>query len=409
VTLDPDGISGSTNIAGMTASGTFTPTPPSTPLELYNPVMVGGTEEWEANFEPGSGTISDLYVVFGSPTTHGAQNVISVNGPDEGTSIITAPYGVPVRAVGWTNLLAGSFRKSESFTAQLNAMRVNPTLLRTNTWAQMSALPSDITAWLAADPLCQSTSPVISNFVQLYLPTNYKTTMTPYDTARVLHGAVMRSLIYLEPPPFPDATNCLQAGLADCGGYAALLTAALRDAGIPARRIAGFWVGDCWQNDSQWHVRTEYYLPDTGWLITDSCVGNEADPTGMFSWDFSFVPDANDYFAMDVGDQHILPYDNFNQLQLPNWLWYCCATYNSGASRSYLQPLASVSVANVAGGNLNILVTNAPSLGTVVLQSSTNLTDWKTVATNAATGDPLTYSFPTTSEPGKYFRAVQIP
>lgn len=288
-------------------------------------------------------------------------------------------------------------------------MRVNPALLRTNTWAQMSALPTNITAWLAPDPVCQSTSPIISNFVQLYLPANYKTTMTPYDTARVLHGAVARSLIYLEPPPYGDATNSLQAGLADCGGYASLLTAALRVAGIPARRIAGFWQGDCWQNDSQWHVRTEYYLPDTGWLITDSCEANQADPSGMYSWDFSFAPDANDYFAIDVGDQHILPYGNFTDLQVANWLWYGDATYNSGATLSYLQPLGSVCVSNIVGGSMNLSVTNAPSLGTVFLQSSTNLTDWKTIATNTATGDPLTYSYPMAGTPRKFFRELQIP
>jgi hypothetical protein len=143
--------------------------------------------------------------------------------------------------------------------------------------------------------------------------------------------------------------------------------------------------------------------------VTDSCVGNEADPTGMYSWDFSYVPDANDYFSMDVGDQHILPCDNFNQLQLPNWLWYCCATYNSGAELSYLQPLGSVCVSNVAGGTVNLSVTNAPSLGTVFLQSSTDLTDWKTVATNVATGNPLTYSYPATSKAGKFFRVFQVP
>jgi hypothetical protein len=220
----------------------------------------------------------------------------------------------------------------------------------------------------------------------------------------------MRSLIYLEPPPYGDATNSLQAGLADCGGYAALLTASLRNAGIPARRISGFWQGDCWQNDSQWHVRAEYYLPDTGWLITDACVGNECDPTGSFSWDFSFVPDANDYFAMDVGDQHILPYDNFPELQVPNFWWYGDADYISYDSLAYLQPLCAVSVSNVAGGFVNLILTNVPSEGTVFIQSSTNLKAWSAVATNSSpSGNPLAFSIPATNRPGAYFRARQIP
>jgi transglutaminase-like putative cysteine protease len=410
IVLDPDGVSGSTNRANMTASGTFTPTPPSTPLQLYDPVTVGGTEESTASFQPGSGTMADLWVVFGSPTSHGAQNIISVTAPANSTSIVTAPYGLPVLVVARTNAVAGTFQQSESFTAQLNSMRVNPTLLRTNTWAQLSALPTNITQWLAPDAVCQSTSPAISNFVQLYLPTNYQTTMTPYDTARALQKAVMRSLIYLEPPPYPDATNSLQAGLADCGGYAALLTAALRCAGIPARRISGFWQGDSWQNDAQWHIRAEYYLPNTGWLITDACVGNECDPTGTYSWDFSFVPDANDYFAIDVGDAHILPYDNFPSLQVPNFWYYCCATYLSYDSLAYLQPLSAVSVSNVAGGFFNLSLTNVPDEGTVFLQASTNLIAWSSIATNTnPAGNSLPYSFPATNQPGRFFRAVQIP
>jgi transglutaminase-like putative cysteine protease len=410
IMLDPDGISGSTNMANMTASGTFTPTPPSIPLELYDPVTVGGTEESIASYEPGSGTISDLWVVFGAPTSHGAQNVISVTGPTNAASIVTAPYGTPVFVVGRTNAPARVFQQSESFTAQVSSMRVNPAILRTNTWAQLSALPTNITQWLAPDAMCQSTSPAISNFVQLYLPTNFMTTMTPYDTARALHNAVMRSLIYLEPPPYPDATNSLQAGLADCGGYAALLTACLRNAGIPTRRISGFWQGDSWQNDPEWHVRTEYYLPDTGWLITDACVGNENDPTGTYSWDSSFVPDANDYFAMDVGDAHILPYYNFSELQVPNFWWHCCANYLSYDSLAYLQPLSAVSVSNVAGGFLNLSLTNVPDEGTVFLQTSTNLIAWSAVATNNnPTRNSLEYSFPVTNQPGTFFRALQIP
>jgi hypothetical protein len=290
-------------------------------------------------------------------------------------------------------------------------MRVNPASLRSNTWAQLSALPANITQWLAPDAMCQSTSAAISNFVDLYLPANYQATMTPYDTARALHNAVMRSLIYLEPPPYPDATNSLAAGLADCGGYAALLTASLRNAGIPARRISGFWVGDSWQDDPQWHVRTEYYLPNTGWLITDACVGNEDDPTGTFSWDFSFVPDANEYFAMDVGDSHILPYNDFAELQIPNLWYYGTAGLESYDELAYLQPLSAPTVSKPSGGTLNVTLTNVPSEGTVYLLASTNvLSAWTTVATDAnPTGTNLVYTFPSTNRPGRFFRSSQVP
>ncbi len=303
VVIDPDGVSGSTNMANMIASGTFTPTPPVVPLDLYDTATVGGVESSIANYGPDSGTIDDLWIVFGSPTSHGAQNVLSVTAPSNSTSIVTAPYGVPVLVVGRTNVPPAVFQQTENFTAQLSSMRVNPALLETNTWAQMSALPTNITQWLAPDVICESTSPAISNLVQAYLPANYHTTMTPYDTARALHNAAARSLVYLTPAPFPDATNSLLVGQGDCGSFAAIQTACLRQVGIPARRISGFWEGDSWQNNSQWHIRTEYYLPNTGWLIADSCEANQSDPTGSFSWDFSFAPDANDFFGVDIGDQ----------------------------------------------------------------------------------------------------------
>src|SRR6266850_1818529 len=40
VTLDPDGVSGDTNLVNNTASGTFTPVPPSAAVELYSPRLM---------------------------------------------------------------------------------------------------------------------------------------------------------------------------------------------------------------------------------------------------------------------------------------------------------------------------------------------------------------------------------
>ncbi len=70
---------------------------------------------------------------------------------------------------------------------QVSRTRVNPTVLRTNTWADMSTLATNWTVWLAPDARCESTNPLITSFVQTSLPTNYLSTLTPYDTARTLH------------------------------------------------------------------------------------------------------------------------------------------------------------------------------------------------------------------------------
>jgi transglutaminase-like putative cysteine protease len=409
VTLDPDGVSGSTNLAAMTASGVFTPTPPASAVHLYSTRLMNGIETSILNFQPGSGVIPNLWVLFGSPTTHGAQNVLSVMGPSNAVSVVTPPYNIPVYAITWSNALAGTFQENETFMAQLNSMSVNPSILRSITWAQMQALPANVSEWLAPDVNCESTNSQIAAFVQQSLPANYTTTLTPYDTARMLHLAVMKKLTYQTPTLYGDAVNVLQVGVADCGGFAALLTASLRNAGIPARRISGFWQGDGWQNDVQWHIRVEFYLPGAGWLVADPTAGNSDDPTGTYPYDFCCVPDANSFFAMDVGDSHILPYCTFAELQVPNFLWFGGATFSTNLAVSYLQPFNQTSISPVQNGYVTLSLTNVPTEGSVIVESSTNLLNWSPIATNSASGSPLTYHFPLTNHDRCFYWPVQIP
>jgi hypothetical protein len=81
VMLDPDGFSGSTNGANMNMGGTFTPTPPSVPLQLYNTETWGGLEALIVTNLPGSETIPKFSMLFGCPMTQGPQTVISVTPP----------------------------------------------------------------------------------------------------------------------------------------------------------------------------------------------------------------------------------------------------------------------------------------------------------------------------------------
>jgi hypothetical protein len=231
---------------------------------------------------------------------------------------------------------AATFLDTDAFVVQLNRMRVNPTILRTNTWADMGALSADWTQWIAPDQRCQSTDARITSFVQQSLPANYQSTLTPYDTARTLHRAVMKQLTYQSPPLHLDAVGVLQDGVADCGGFAALLTACLRNVGIPARCISGFR-----QGDGVWHVRVEFHLPGGDWLVADPTDGNANDPTGTYAYDFGDVPNADSFVAVDVGDAHVRPYNTFQFIQVPNWWWSGGATFNSRTVTSYLQPFVT--------------------------------------------------------------------
>ena len=404
ITLDPDGVSGDTNLANNVASGTFTPIPPGTAVEFYSPRIMSGFESSVLNFQPGSGTIRWIHVVAGVPTSHGAQSVLSVVGSTNSTVVLTPPYGTPLFEVDRTNIPAGPIQIGKSFAVQLSRVRVNPTVLRTVTWADMAGLSTDWTQWLAPDTQCESTNALIVSFVQQSLPANYRNTLTPYDTARTLHRAVMKALTYQE-NSHGDAVGSLTNGIADCSGFSALLTASLRNVGIPARRIEGFN-----QGTTNWHFRVEFHLPGCEWLVADPTFGNGTDQTGTYAYDFGYVPSGNSFIAMDVGDVHKMSYTTFSGIQTYGWWWSSGgATHTTNSTVAYLQPASTMCVPSVAGGSIQLCLTNAPSQGTVVLESSTNLISWSPVATNSANGNSMNYSFAITNSPKAFFRAILGP
>jgi transglutaminase-like putative cysteine protease len=404
VTLDPDGVSGDINPVNNVTNGVFTPIPPAAEVELYSPRMMHGSETSIANFQAGSGVIPNLYVLFGEPSSHGAQSVITAPGPPNSQSLVTPPYGTPMFQVARTNVIATTFHDTNTFTVQLNCIRVNPTKLRKVTWAAMNSLTTNWTQWLAPTPTCESTNAAIINFVQQSLPTNYLTTMTPYDTARTLHRAVMKALTYGS-AQHGDAVGVLQDGVANCTGFAALLTACLRNVGVPARVISGFF-----QGDSVWHDRVEFYLPGPSyeWLLADPTFGNGNDPTGTFAYYFGYVPDANNFLSVDVGELHVLPYWTCGAVQQSD-IWWNGGTYNSSSTTSYLQPNGVLCMTNSAKGSFQFWLSDAPTEGSVVILTSTNLTAWAPVVTNSASGSAINYSFPNTNGLHRFYRVNVIP
>ena len=403
VTLDPDGVSGDTNLVNNFTNCVFTPIPPAAAVELYAPRMMHGSVTSVVNFKSGSGNIPNFYVLFGQPSTHGAQSVIVAPGPAKSQSLVTAPYGIPIFQVARTNVTATTFNDTNTFTMQLSSIRVNPTVLRTVTWTAMNSLTTNWTQWLSPTPTCESTNSAIINFVQQSLPANYRNVLTPYDTARTLHRAVMKVLTYQEPPLHGDAVGVLQDGVADCTGFAALLTACLRNAGVPARVISGFF-----QGDSVWHDRVEFHLPGYEWLLADPTFGNGGDPTGTYAYDFGYLPDADNYLAVDVGELHVLPYWTCGAVQQSD-IWWNGGTYNSSSTTSYLQPNGVLCFTNAAKGSTSFYLNDAPTEGAVIIQTSTNLITWLPVVTNSANGSVLNFSFPNTNGLHRFYRANVIP
>jgi transglutaminase-like putative cysteine protease len=333
ITLDPDGVSGDTDLANNVISGIFTPTPPSTVVELYSPRIMQGSVTSIASFQANSGTIPNFYVLFGEPSSHGAQSIIAAPGPANAQSLVTAPYGIPVFQISRRNVPAATFHDTNSFIVQLSRMRVNPTLLRAVTWNDMNTLTTNWTEWLRPTPTVESTNVLLSNFVQQALPPYYQSVLTPYDTARTLHRAVMKKLTYGSGRS--DAVGALQDGVTDCVGFASLLTACLRNVGVPARVISGF----C-QGDSVWHERVEFHLPGSEWLLADPTFGNDWDSTGTYAYYFGYISDADSFMGMDVGELHVLPYTTCDAIQQA-YYWYNGGTVNSFSGGSSLQEVTA--------------------------------------------------------------------
>ena len=337
VTLDPANVSGNTN-PNTTVSGSFSPTPPATIVQTYSPSTKNGAVSRTLTFSSGA-TLSSLYTLIGVPTSHGAQVVIKAPTPANFQLVTTAPYNLPAFQSLQTNVPSGTYTFGNTFSVTLSRMRVNPKLLRKITWASLGTLPAEYAQWLTPDNVNESTDPAIASFVSQALPSDYRTALTPYDAARTLHKAVMRALIYTEPPPYDDAVSSLQVGEGDCGCYAALLVSSLRSIGIPARRILGFWTGF-----SQSHVRAEFYLPGAGWMVADPTLGNGVDPTGTYAYYFGSVSDSDQFVAVDVGDSHEMTEYSVDAqgLQTPNF-WYEVTsgpvpTIEANNNFSYLQP-----------------------------------------------------------------------
>jgi hypothetical protein len=104
-----------------------------------------------------------------------------------------------------------------------------------------------------------------------------------------------------------------------------------------------------------------------------------------------------------------LPYNNFTFLQVPNWWWTGGGTFNSYSATTYFQPNGVLNSTNGAKGSTSFYLSDAPTEGSVVIQSSTNLMTWSPVVTNAATGSDLNYSFLNTNKLHQFYRAKVSP
>jgi transglutaminase-like putative cysteine protease len=120
----------------------------------------------------------------------------------------------------------------------------------------------------------------------------------PYTRARRLYNFVLARLSLSREKKYIPAAAGLKERLGDSYTYATLYVALLRNAGIPARTIAGYIITE--DNTAPLHFWTEFYLENFGWTPADPALGDRAGPR-----DFPLPSSPEDYFFGSITNRHI--------------------------------------------------------------------------------------------------------
>ena len=292
VTVDVDLAINDPDRTNNTASGSFTPTTPSTAITYYNPKTLAARQDFTVNITKRA-SLTSLAILFGAPMTGTSQTVSTLSGPGNSSSVSTTPFSQACFATVMKPVPQGlsSLLQTVSFTAQTSAVKVNTAKI-TDTWASLSALSSSVSAFQAAEPAIQSTNATIVAYAKANLPTTYKTTTTPIQAARMLFQAVVRDLKF-KATWNGTAVDALSGKTVDASGFSLLYVACLRAVGIPARVVSGYKLGT-----DQWHDWTEFYLPSCGWIPQDPTLSNSICENGSYAYYFGIVPELNQRVAV---------------------------------------------------------------------------------------------------------------
>lgn len=287
--------------------GTFEPTPPATAIDFYDPVWAVGAQSVFTKFKAG-GTITQIEALAGCPSTESWQKVLSTVfrvDSGAGTDFLTQqPVNTitmePVFFLNKKNIPVSDVSLIQQFVLELRNLRVDASILRAVTWAQLDALSglNVFKFYQSPEAVIESNAAKIADFVKQTLGANHRQHHTPYDAARKLFQAVLAHTTYYYPAPNtadlrPDtALGMLDKGFGDCGGFSILLVALYRQIGFPARAACGAWIGQ-----DAGHCWCEMYFPGHGWMISDGSAGNSMSESGKYAYYFGTVPNLNWRYA----------------------------------------------------------------------------------------------------------------
>jgi transglutaminase-like putative cysteine protease len=340
VTIDSTGVTGNKTPSKATFSGTFTPIAPTKAIQYFDPETYFGSETFTVDWLDGSGDVTSGFTLLGCPATGSFQTVNELYPPIGAKKVITSPSKDPVwqTTIPAFSPVAGfdTTTTTDYFNVTENNIRCNPDLLALATWADIAALPAATYGPdLASDSLTQSTDPSITAYVATILPSDYKTTMTPYAVAEAVFLAEVKDITYVRSPPSIDAVSTLARRTGDCGSMSDLYDACLRAIGIPARMDCGFW-----QGNNQLHCFSEFYLPNCGWVPADTSQDAENwDPTGTYPYMFAADTYRDTFCAVSRGTVHSGTGFDISEIQVGWFFYFGSAATSSLSDTSSLAPV----------------------------------------------------------------------
>jgi hypothetical protein len=282
VIIDPGGVSGNTTPAAAKMTKTFTATPPTTGVAYYNPQTLFGSQTISAPVT--SGPVPQVVMLLGKPTSETSQNVVSIT--STGTLVSTTPLGYPGWQKVFKNAPVGTCTLDQHFQVTESNAACNLQLLNGATWAQMDLRKTSLANYLGPEQQVETGDPNIIAFTNASLPANYRTTLTPLQTAMKLFAAVVNATTYVATAD-GAASVVLQTHTGNCGGMTNLFNACLRIVGIPCRSVCGWWM------DKTPHCWSEMYFPGFGWVPADTSVSKRAAPVCTYLTYFGYSPSGN--------------------------------------------------------------------------------------------------------------------
>ncbi len=312
--------------------GKFIPNPPPNAIDFYDPHWLVATQ---GSFTTFTGSkIDRLAIMMGAPTTDSWQKRLQAvcrvqwGGGDELLPLrpVEGPTMYQVFFFDQHNVPKNNFSMVHQAVLEVRNQRVDASLLRAVTWAQLDATQGiDIfKTYTSPEEVIESNHPKVADYVSQTLGANYRNHMTPYDAGRKLFKAVLARTHYFYPQPGqedkrpPTAVGVIDAGLGDCGDFSMLLVALYRHIGFPSRTACGAWVGQ-----DAGHCWCEMWYPGHGWMVSDGSIGNGACEDGSFAYYYGTCPDLNARYADMRGNTFQIGDIDASWLQGPSgpWLW----------------------------------------------------------------------------------------